>query len=758
MTTDLDVYSFDEGPEPSKGEYRYFSNPDGSVSLRRWGVSPRGTAKWYDVPEDRVPPGQTMSGGNLPEGSSGSQGRVNNAELSRQRRARTEAEEDALKGEEYLYRKGAAQAVPAYARPGIHAMEEFRKLGVGAAEISDFLDAAEARLLSNIPGLEESMGKKEMASMESSAQRAKDEAIRDELFAPFHEETDLSKIGMAAPYAITNYFPGPQFASRIGRAYSGVKEGVKNQAREAGGRFSRGVRRLSNMDARNPVSKSVQSRAKELEDLVIDPIEIAASRSKVRPPVDDYFRKDIVPRLGGDVALGAVEGGVHYDESVLEGALSSMLGHTTGRVLGPRLEPGPNLNTPHVNDTLSWWKDQGFRVDPGMDSGRPELQTLFANARTDRKYSDFFNQIDRANNSVILDVAGRAAGLDKGQLEAMSPIKLQSHIKGLKDEYDQLVEGTTGKLKRSDVDGLKSFVEDNSKYITDPNTLRRLDLFQEEFNRIIQPRRDRRGRFKGIVFDGKDYQQLREKLKQAGNSARDSSNVDDQAAIPIYDKMVEYLDDGVERGMKAVGGESTVNRWKDLNERYAMSSILQDYGMRADGTVNTAKLTNYLMTQDPRRLLQGRGNRVSDFHQIARLHDIKRQQMGGGLGRENVDPADKSVMPSENLMQTPAEAMIPLRRRIKGHLFMEGYPSTKGLAGGLVRRGATSSGIRALEQGVDYHTEPFNKISEGLDDISREGIGSYTRGLWNDSVEALKRLGLSDEEIEELEERYKFNY
>jgi hypothetical protein len=328
-----------------------------------------------------------------------------------------------------------------------------------------------------------------------------------------------------------------------------------------------------------------------------------------------------------------------------------------------------------------------------MESGYNKIQDFVNDMRRDDKYSTFMQAHDQANMKVVTEVAGEAAGITPQQMTSLTKGTLASHMDNLRNQYEALEAATTGLYKKKDINKLKKQMDD-----ADPRYKKTIDNHLASLDRILKPgKKDGRGRIKTGKYDGTDYQKVRSRIKTAMDSAYKRSENDLGQELG---KIVTFLDKGIENGLGTVKSSD----WKDLNERFAMSSVLMEHGLTPNGGVDMNRLTSHLMSNDPKRLLMGKGGRIGNFHKIAQLHDLKKGSRGSSAlaTRSAEEVADKEKY-RYSIHSTPSALGISRLNEMKARAVMAGIPNTKGYLGILpgYKEGTTGNLLRAVAQSGD---------------------------------------------------------
>lgn len=703
------------------------------------------------------------------------------------------------RGPEAVARAEAAKDISFLGGVGIQAFREMEKLGAGTMNIVDFL-----RYL--IPGQEDK-------AMASTSARAKEQEYRDMIFRELDEATPLSgAIGRTLPYVLEGVTVAPVVSKGVRTVYSGVKEGVKQGVKtpsrglasrirsRASKQLNReksvpGVDKISDigLDKKTPIrifeygknktGDKLTELSRELEEKVIDPMSKTFYGMGKRPALNDYYIKDAIPQVATAAGLGLIEGGLHYDDTMLEGLTSSLMGHVAGRTITPYVSKGQNRLTKEEKDVIDDWKTEGYRVDPGMASGKESLQAKHNDMRRSGRFRNIIGEIDQSNKEVVDKVAGRAMGMDYDSFSKLTKDSLNDHMNKLSTKYNILEEISGTDIPMSEITSLKKFIDLNSK------TLKKSDLnaIENLFKLVRNPRmvsKGVRGKKPIYVYDphtGAEYQNAKSIISKAKSEAYGKG---DNIKGDIYSEMISVLDRGMERGLKNQGtsilpklkvardraalnqdfakidgyddlinslegkfksaeeipfkrkpdyrdrekSPTVTNLWKDLNEQYAISKLVMNKGMNSLNQIDMPKLSQHLMASDSERLLRGKGGRISDLHKIVKLHQIKNKQFRSGFGDENVAPDSMEAAPSKNMISTPAGDKVGLYRRARMIPYMAGYPAKTGLLN-LPVDGPYSPKdlLRSFQQGGDYNVDTLADIWEWTHDNVVEGpVGDAT--------------------------------
>lgn len=345
------------------------------------------------------------------------------------------------------------------------------------------------------------------------------------------------------------------------------------------------------------------------------------------------------------IATGAAEGGAQYDQSALGGATSSFLGGLAGvggsgfrildKIANERDAPGKAL--------VKEMSNAGLVLTPGVKSGNLTLLKEESGLRNSDRYGqEFNNMVDRPNNRRFMDMAGEAIGLPLKDRDRVSQTELAEHMTSLSNQYKELENTTFGRLgtkEGQEVGNILQELEPTATRNTTKDDRYRFEKVKSIVRQFVQEAstvKTAKGFPSGYTFDGKQYQNMRKRIKDEANQAfvKGDSRLGDN-----LNKIVDILDDSLLNGMNA----AKASQWKDLNERYAMTNILLNNGLTPSGMLDTKGLKTAMMHgPEAKRTLIGQGNRIRKFQDIVRYDDALHGQdiPGGdltGLGGRDAD-------------------------------------------------------------------------------------------------------------------------
>ncbi len=428
----------------------------------------------------------------------------------------------------------------------------------------------------------------------------------------------------------------------------------------------------------------------------------AAERFSNIPNIASDFKNNAA-FLAKAPVVGAIEGGLNYNQTPLQGALQSTIGSVAG-LRGPlsMISKVENLrdSDPGTQDLIKSMYKQGFSLTPGVVTGNTAMQKEEAGIANSDILGNYYNQtITRPNQRIMTRLAGDAIGLDAKNQDALSPADLNGHLNDLRSQYTNLESNTTGVIGSAQAKQMADAL-DNLKPI--PNVANTSAADAQRYNQVLSVVQQIRAETNPISkpgaqtvygFDGAKYQQLRQRIQDEANQA--FSNNDSRLGNSL-NQVKQALDDSLQNGMD----KATASQWKDLNEKYAMTNLLLKNGLTPTGAVDKPGITAAVMNgPEAIRTLTDQGGRIQKLQQIAKYNDVLNNVEGGdltGLGKADYK-ADRS------LLKLPLRYKIPLYARTTGAYRLGNIPLIK------PQYGISPTAGMQLGQGVAM-TDPVDNI------------------------------------------------
>lgn len=623
-----------------------------------------------------------------------------------------------------LGRRSTSQVYQAM-RKEVENMSWPEKAMIAAGHETDKLGAGTRDFIDSISGTYDMMAGNEaamQAAMERQRARAIEQAALDKAYAPFKDNAGLSAqlTGSMLPYVLNSVLFGPLAARGAGTAISTLGKGITKTAKATGQASKTTIQKLAEMEGIPGYF------GKRMQKEWVEPIAKTSARMKGQIPEYDPFRPGAAKSILGDIALGGIEGGLHYDNTIGKGALASGMGSITGQVVKPMLHKSPSFYTDNEQRLIEWGKDNHYKFLPGMETGHRGHQMFENDLRTSNAWTDVVKQIDRNNDFITNRIAFEQLGIPPGQLKELSPSVLKSHMDSLSKEYEDLISSTRVRFEPTDFSPVLDTINSLKQVGTKPAlktaaSMEEYLLRLEELRKSQMPVRDpMTGKLRKSALGGKVYQDFRKDIKSQISQAYDKQ---DTARATALNEVLKVVDTGIERGVKDFGGEAGAAKWKDLNERWALSNLVMEKGMNPLGFVDGAKLGKYLLSEDPQRfLMETAGPRMTELQKAAKLSYMTKNQANNGLGNSLgyvSNPEKKSAV--ETMLSSPlagAASFTGLPQLLMG-LYKRGWPSTTGMLGfdgSLFRNAPTYT--RSLGQASQFYPSLGEALGKAEDYIS----------------------------------------
>lgn len=604
-------------------------------------------------------------------------------------------------------------------KAGVHLSHEINKLGAGTENAIDWGQI--------IAGGDMDKNVKQIV------ERQNEQAEIDRRYRPY-DKLHPTKLAKMLPYIASGGIE-PLVTRAMGKGLSLIGRGgatVLGKGADVTGREAKrtgGVIKKSyqeNIKDKIPraitdkVSKTSDEIAASYRKNVTDPIQSHVSHFKNRPYRPDPMHGSPVPELLSSASLGAVEGGLHYDDTVSDGVLSSVIGTLGGRGIRNKVSQAHEYNPTPTTEFLDRMYIEGLTPDAGMRTGIPEIQVKMDNMRKSGRTSSGMRHFDDVNEEVLTRKIAKAAGMDKNQLRNITRKELAEHVANTKKKYEHLESLSSG------------YFDDNSfdKIIYD------LDGVPESVSKDVMRYIDKLE----PGFSGKDYKTQRAEIKNKADNAY-KNNLDHAF---IYKELLSTLDGAMKRGVSELDpsriGKNPItgqpfkpdeiaSMWEKLNENYAMTDLMVRKGMNPEGGVDPKGILEHVMSKDTHRFLTGRGGEIGEFHDVAFWQHLKNKGVQGGLGADSL-----TENRGNDIMFTPAVGDMTAGDRAA--LFLNttfGYPSKTGTLG-LPRKGAFSAPnlLRAEGQATDVWPDLIaNPAMQGMDYVN----DLYTNLMYPDKEE-----------------------
>lgn len=536
-------------------------------------------------------------------------------------------------------------------------------------------------------------------------------AIKNEVMSQFDANKGAGgNIGAMLPYLISGRGAGPLINKAAETLAGGLLEGPVAVAGSARGAITKLVDRMA---ASNKTP--IKNIGGQIKDEITDPLANWSSAMKLRPTIKNPYTEGMVGDVLGGTTLGGLESAIHPDQDWWEGALSSGAGSLAGVMAKPFVANMPDFRAGNETekDLLDWGWRQGMRFLPGMETGSKRLQKFEHAMRSDSQLGDSLALHDNSNAIVNNRIAANAMGM-KGadQLNGLSltPKELTAHFDDIGKQYDMLEAGTVAHFRPQDINNIRGLATKTIADKTiDASIGKLVKGYADKIMAMAPSRNPLTGKIMPSVLGGDNYKEIRRNLRSDINDAYAKSDTRKAEALA---PLLQHVDDAVERGVGAKGGTATVAEWKDLNERYAMTSLIIEHGMTPTGQFAPERILNHLMGSDTKRLLTDQGGRIKDLQQAAKIAYMDKVQEGSdlsGMGVRNISNAGNPNL-VEKLLMTGHAGWVPALPRMALAAYTKlGYPAKTGLLNMSGKGyGNPSLYTRALQQAVQPYPEAID--------------------------------------------------
>jgi len=538
----------------------------------------------------------------------------------------------------------------------VAAGRETDKLLTGAADIGDF-------------ALDAMSGGESSGPINRTIARRKDQAEKDRLYEDFQNNSAVGTnlVGGMIPYLATGAGTGPIAAKQA----SVLSKGASMLGSKAGstvGKFA------TDLAARLAGRQSLTGKmARKAQKEIIEPLATRAARIAKQPKLTSPWGKTLARSASEGSTAGAIEAGIHYDDDMTSGAVAGGLGGAAGAILKPWLSKAPDFYGKGSDERriVEWFKDQGGMPTPGVDTGSRSMLKFENEMKATGDTADFMGQNTLANQQVKNEVAYGAMGVPKGRVQHMTVDKLNDYVTKIGKEYDKMETNSSTymtKEERGKLASMKSALEKNKS----KGGKKALAEYKEFSGRIS---RTSKANGEARTLTGKEFMEIRTDLKASIDTAYKNGNL---VMANALGPMLKVLDDSMTKGIRRDKGRGTVNRFKKLNERYAMSKLLRDKGMDVYGNVDVKRLSNHLRENDMDRLLLEKGGKIKGLQKLVKYEDLEHRGPGG-TGRSGIK--NSAGLGLGSLLATSHLGRATGLGRVATSLYNKGYPAKHGLLG-----------------------------------------------------------------------------
>ncbi len=584
------------------------------------------------------------------------------------------------------------------------------KLAIGAGREMDKLAAGINELGYDILGTIGVPGMDVKARQVREDQRAKDDVYKE-----FKDNAGtMQYIGGSLPYIVDQGLIGVPMLKGAGKLLSAISEVPASAVRGGKSAISSAVENAT--ASSNPL---ISKTAKRALDEIVTPWRHKAMHNANRIQAIDTLASG-PQRLIGSAATGALEGGLHYDNTMGEGAVSSLLGTLTGSALAPMLTRATNMREkyPYEKSIMDWAKREGYSPLPGHEYGNRANQRFEAGMLNTNMFANPMKAIDDGNNAIVTRIVAKSMGLPVKNMEAMTPDRLNAHLDTLKNAYNDIEARTIGVFAKGDRHDIASHVSTLSrdKSSIGKSIFKDASDYKLRMDKLFAPRANPYGGPTVSHMSGAEFKQLRSDLK---SDIKDYYNKGETRRAEALKPFLDRLDQALERGM----GPDELANWKDLNQRWALTDMVLKHGLTETGHFDPKKYGLHQMSEDPKRFLTDNvPERFLPANWTAKLDYMKRHQAGSdlsGMGVREDGFGEKPTLMARLL--SPMGVSIPGLTNLALHAYVnDGFfnPVRKGLLNMSGRDlGDPRLYTRALEMSAQPYPRTYRKMEEFANDV-----------------------------------------
>ena len=634
-----------------KGEFRYSVDPNGFLYVERYGEY-NGEPNWFyhegDIPAEMDMKGRMVTQPTIVSSDESiDTTRMNDLRRDSVGRAKQAAMSSAVetwgRGESAVGRRKEAEAMPFWDRTSTLAGEFADSMMGGIKDIAGFINDPAKK------GYDPSAGESAPDYLERAS---------SENYSNFNDRRKKREHSDRMTQELKDFSTGAEFLAELPTYYL---SGAGSDILKLGNTIRPGY------FGKMPVSRKDMSR----KTWDFEPIDMLPRR-ELYGQADDPFRKDMYEDIAQLTALSGAEGMVNPDDTFLGGVMGGGSGAMGGRMLSGKMENMPDLNTPNSRRILDRAKERGYKPSPGLDRNNPGLIADEAGLRSRNEYVNMFSQYDRTNDMALLNMAAEAVGLKlPPNSRSIDPTLLKNHMEELSGMYQILEGNTTGVINPGALDSVYQY----------SNRLPRTELGSKAADDLkALADQVKELRTKPGTFTGREYQSQRQSLMKRFRQA--DGNFELQQGIQ---DLVKILDEGIDTGMRQGLGDGGYVKWKQLNDQFAMTSMLKDHGLTPIGTLNPKGISEHIQrTQKDNMLMPiAQGSPIGDFVELSQLDYLTRygepDKAKSGMSSASVESADK-IQPMSYFFQTPDRSKLKAGDKLKARAYFDyGYPVNTGM-------------------------------------------------------------------------------
>lgn len=572
-------------------------------------------------------------------------------------------------------------------------------------------------------------------SLDARAAIKEDQALKDKVMTEFNLNPGTGgMIGDMLPYLLTGEYVGKPLIKGAGKVTNAIADIPAQAATKGKGLIARAVDKaaVSNVPVLNTAGKMAQT------EFTGPWAERALHNTRANAPWESLFKAH-GGNILGPALLGAAESGLHYDQSMGEGALSSIIGQKMGDVIGPWLTRGTDYRAkvPGEADLRDFAYKEGWNATPGDDLGNQFYQRFEAGLRNNGNYADRLKQFDVADVITRNQSVFEGMGIPRKSIDALTPEALVAHEQNLKSQYKKLVDGTVGQFDYNDRNTVRNHLAKVAKNTTEEGikAAKEAQYYADQINKTMGVQRNALGQIQPSIINGEEFQTLRSDLKGEISAAW---NKGDRTKAKALQPLLDVLDGSIEKGIAKGKGDPTANiaAWRELNRKWAVTEAVKQHGLTDLGSFDPIKFANHAMSADNSRyLMETGGPEMNKIFQWSKHAKMRKENAGSDLGGMGVHA--ESLAPKRTLLNTliqPFNVNTPLTDPFL-RSYLAGWPAKTGL---LNMSGKKFGDPRLYTRAYSASQQPwptlYHKTEDALtdaiknaDDIKREIIEALTK-------------------------------
>ena len=611
------------------------------------------------------------------------------------------------------------------------------KLDIAAGQTMDKFGAGLGDLVDNIRitvGSPETVNQ----AVESMSNRRRDQDEKDKIMAEFSKNSGFGgAIGHLLPYLLTGEYIGKPLMRGAGKLTSAIADVPGEVITEGKGLLTRGINKAATSGI--PVLSTVGKMAQN--EFTIPWAERALHNARANQPWTSMFKSHGGSILG-PALLGAAESGLHYDQTMGEGALSSVLGQKIGERISPWLTRGHDYRAdiPGEAPLRDMAYKEGWNATPGEDLGNQFYQRFEAGLRNNGNYADRLKKWDVANIKTRNQSAFESIGIPRKSMDALTPENLIAHENNLKQQYNKWVDGAIGSFDFNDRIAVRNHLKTLVKNTTEEgiNATKTAQYYADQMEKTMGVKRNALGQMQPSIINGEEFQTLRSDLKGEISNAWDKG---DRVKAKALQPLLDTLDGAIEKGVRRQGGdpEANIAAFRELNRKWAVTEALKQYGLTHLGSFDPIKFADHAMARDTSRYLKETGGaEMNKLFEWAKHAKMNKQMAGSDLGGMGVHA--ESLAPKRTLLNTllqPFNVNTPLTDPFL-RAYLAGWPAKTGLLNMSGKKfGDPTLYLRALSASRQPWPTLYNKAEDTVNDTI-EGVDKVKR----DIIEELKKKGI----------------